>query len=64
MIVAGSVALAAGLAMLWGGTYLLRGLRFIYSLAFDWVRRLAQAGRRKLRSSRDSGFALPRALRS
>jgi uncharacterized membrane protein len=60
LIVVGAVALAAGLAMLWGGRYLIRGLRFLYSVGFDTLRRLAQTARRKLRSTRAAGFEVPR----
>jgi hypothetical protein len=34
------------------GKYLLRGLRFLFSLTFDWIRRFAQTIRRKLRNER------------
>jgi hypothetical protein len=56
----GAVALAAGLSMLWGGRFLVRGMRFLYSLAVDWIRRGAQSVRRRLRSARAEGFAIPR----
>jgi len=49
MILFASVFAAAGLGMLWLGRYLLRGLRFLFSLTFDWMRRFAQRVRRKLR---------------
>ena len=52
-----SVIVAAGLGMLWLGRYLLRGLRFLYSLIFDGMRRAAQSIRRKLR--RENGEAQP-----
>jgi hypothetical protein len=49
MILFASVLVASGLGMLWLGRYLLRGLRFLFSLVFEWVRRFAQSIRRKLR---------------
>jgi uncharacterized membrane protein len=55
MILFASVFAAAGLGMLWVGRYLLRGLRFLFSLTFDWMRRLAQGARRKMH--RDSRAA-------
>jgi uncharacterized membrane protein len=56
ILVVASVFLACGLAMLWGGRYLVRGLRFLYSLAFDCVRQLAEAIRRRVRQTRVQGF--------
>lgn len=49
MILFASVFAAGGLGMLWLGRYMLRGLRFLFSLTFDWMRRFAQGVRRKLR---------------
>jgi len=49
MILFASVFAAGGLGMLWLGKYLLRGLRFLFSLTFDWMRRFAQGVRRKMR---------------
>jgi len=49
MILFASVFVASGLAMLRLGRYLLRGLHFLSSLALDWIRRLAQSVRGKLR---------------
>src|SRR6266498_2017087 len=46
MIVFGSAWLASGLGMLWLGRYLLRGLRFLFGLLFDRMRRFAQSVRR------------------
>ena len=51
MILFASVFAAAGWGMLRIGTRLLRGLRFLFSLTFDWMRRFAQGARRKLRRS-------------
>jgi uncharacterized membrane protein len=44
----GGVFLASGLGMLWLGKHLLRGLRFLFSLVFDWTRRFSQTIRRNL----------------
>ncbi len=49
IILFASLFAAAGLGMLWVGKYMLRGLRFLFSLTFDWMRRFAQGVRRKLR---------------
>lgn len=48
---AGCALGAFGIGMLWAGRYVLRGLRFLYQLLFDWVRRSAQAVRRRYTSS-------------
>ena len=47
MILFASVFIASGLGMLWLGRYVLRGVRFLFSLIFDRIRRLAQSLRRK-----------------
>jgi uncharacterized membrane protein len=44
-----SPLLVSGLVMLRLGIYLQRGLRFLFTLVFDWMRRFAQSIRRKLR---------------
>jgi uncharacterized membrane protein len=49
MILFASVFAGAGWGMLLVGKYLLRGLRFLFSLSFDWMRRFAQGARRKMR---------------
>jgi uncharacterized membrane protein len=49
MILFGSFWLAAGLGLLWLGKYLFRGLRFLFGLFFDRMRKLLQATRTKLR---------------
>jgi uncharacterized membrane protein len=41
MIVLAGVFVICGLAMLWLGKYLTRGLRFLFTLVFDWIRKLA-----------------------
>src|ERR1019366_4439764 len=48
MILAASLLVASGFGMLRLGKYLLRGLRFLFSLLFDRMRRFAQSLRRKL----------------
>jgi uncharacterized membrane protein len=48
MLLCASVLVASGLGMLWLGRYFLRGLRFLFSLVIEWVRRFAQSIRRKL----------------
>ncbi|MBI4473889.1 MAG: hypothetical protein HY646_14575 [Acidobacteria bacterium] len=42
IIVFFSVFAASGLGLIWLGKYLLRGLRFLFNLVLDWMRRLAQ----------------------
>jgi uncharacterized membrane protein len=49
IILFGCVWLAGGLGMLWLGKYLFRGLRFLFSLIFDWMRRFTQRFRGRLR---------------
>jgi uncharacterized membrane protein len=56
MIVFASMFVASGLGMLWLGKYLVQGLRLLFSLAFDWLRELAQSIRRKLRQGKREGF--------
>lgn len=51
------VFVASGLGMLRLGRYLLRGMRFLISMVFDWMRRFAQTVRRKLRQGKHG--ALP-----
>jgi len=46
MIVIAALIVVGGLGMLWAGRYLIRGLRFLFSLAFDRVRQFAQRIRR------------------
>ncbi len=50
LIIFASLFIAAGAGMLWLGRYLLRGVRFLFGLVFDWTRRLTQTVRRKLAS--------------
>jgi hypothetical protein len=55
MILAASLLVASGFGMLRLGKYLLRGLRFLFSLLFDRMRGFAQSLRRKLgKESRDT----------
>lgn len=49
LILFAAIFIAAGLGLLWLGRYLLRGLRFLFNLAFDWTRRSAQSLRRRFR---------------
>jgi uncharacterized membrane protein len=49
MILFASVFLAAAWGLFRLGKHLLRGLRFLFSLTFEWMRRFAQTIRRKLR---------------
>jgi hypothetical protein len=51
-----SVFVVSGLGMLRLGRYLLRGLRFLFSLVFDWTRRFAQSVQRKLRQDNRGGL--------
>jgi hypothetical protein len=39
---------ATGMGMLWVGRYMIRGLRFLFSMVFEWAGRFAQTARRKL----------------
>ena len=41
MIVVACVFVICGLAMLWLGKYLTRGMRMLFALVFDWIRKLA-----------------------
>ena len=58
LIVIAAVFVACGLGMLWVGRYLIRGLRFLFSLAFDRVRKSAQTVRGKLQQSKQQGIPL------
>ena len=58
LLVIAGVLLAVGLGLLWGGRHLVRGLRFLYSLAFDSARRVAQSLRRRLPRMRAEGRSL------
>jgi uncharacterized membrane protein len=48
MIVAAGVFVVCGLAMLWLGKYLTRGLRFLFTLVFDWIQKLASRVRHRV----------------
>ena len=48
MIVVGMVFVAGGVGMLWLGKHLIRGLRFLFALAFDRAKRIAQTIRQKM----------------
>jgi uncharacterized membrane protein len=58
MLVFASAFVASGLGLLRLGKYLLRGLHFLLSLAFDWTRRFAQSVRRRLHQNRGEGVPL------
>lgn len=58
LIVIAAVFVACGLGMLWVGRYLIRGLRFLFSLAFDRARKSAQAVRGKLHQNKQHGIPL------
>ena len=64
MMLVGCILLGFGLGMLWLGKRLLRGLRFLFSLLFDRMRRLAQTVRRKWshesREAPDAGQGNPK----
>jgi uncharacterized membrane protein len=47
MIVLAALVVAGGLGMLWVGRYLIRGLRFLFSLALDRLREFAERIRRR-----------------
>ncbi len=49
MMLFAAVFLAGAWGMFRLGKHLLRGLRFLFGLTFDWMRRFAQSVRRKLR---------------
>jgi len=48
MIVLAGVFVVCGLAMLWLGKHLTRGLRFLFILVFDWIRKLATRIRHRI----------------
>jgi hypothetical protein len=52
MIVVAAVFIACGLGMLWLGRYLLRGLRFLFNLAFDRMGKVARTVRTKMRQGK------------
>ena len=54
MILLATVFAAGGWGMLRLGKHLLHGLRFLFSLAFDWMRRCAHSVRRRLRGNREA----------
>jgi uncharacterized membrane protein len=62
MILFAGVFVAGGLGMLWLGRHLLRGLRFLFSLVFDWTRRFAQSLRRRLRRDNPEGLPVSEGL--
>ena len=56
IILFASLFLASGWGMLRLGKHLLRGLRFLFSLTFNRLRRFAQSVRRKLRQNKGEVF--------
>jgi uncharacterized membrane protein len=48
MMVLAGVFVVCGLTMLWLGKYLTRGLRFLFALVLDWIRKLAIRVRRRV----------------
>jgi len=48
LIVLAGIFVVCGLAMLWLGKYLTRGLRFLFVLVFDWIRKLATRIRHRI----------------
>jgi len=48
MIALSGVFIVFGMVLLWLGKYLTRGLRFMFTLIFDWVRKLAARARHRL----------------
>lgn len=58
MLVLAAALIAIGLGMLHLGRYLVRGLRFLFNLAFDWLRQLAQGLRRKVNQDKREAFPM------
>ena len=56
IVLVASVILAAGVGMLWLGKRMLLGLRFLFTLAFDWTRRAAQSIRKRFERERRDGI--------
>jgi uncharacterized membrane protein len=54
----GAMLLAGGWGLLKLGTNMIRGLRFLFNLVFDWMRRFAQEIRRRLRGAEPEKPAL------
>jgi len=54
LVLAGGVFAACGLGMMWLGRHLVRGLRFLFSLALEWVRKFAQSIRRRRRQTKSA----------
>jgi len=48
LLVLSAVFAASAVAMFWAGRYLVRGLRFLFTLAVEWLRKFAQGVRRRL----------------
>lgn len=60
MMLVGCILLACGVGLLWLGKYLIRGVRFLFSLLFDRIRRIAQIARRKMRQENRQAPAVER----
>jgi uncharacterized membrane protein len=58
MIAIATVFVAAGAGMLWLGRYLVRGLRFLFNLAFEWLRSSAKEVRQRMRQGKGEGRPL------
>jgi hypothetical protein len=57
IILFGCLWLAGGFGMLWLGRYLFRGLRFLFLLILDWMRRFNRGLRGRLRhENRDAPY--------
>jgi uncharacterized membrane protein len=62
MIVLAGVFVVCGMAMLWLGKYLTRGLRFLFALVFDWIRKLAMRVRRRFFPNEGEVFQIDKVL--
>lgn len=56
MLALAGAFIAAGVGMLLAGRYLVRGIRFLFSVIFDWLRKFAESARRRLRQSKVNGL--------
>ena len=64
LVLAGAILGAAGFGMLWVGKRMLRGLRFLLTLAVERSRALAQAIRQRLQGKKNAGSGANPALRT
>jgi len=58
MIVVAALFIATGVGMFWLGKHMLRGLRFLCGLVFNWLRQFGQTVRTKLRQNSSNNFSL------